>query len=1006
MLTASSTLSRVTRRFGVQPFASLLIPGILATLLSCQSSSTSPAPEPENSQRSIVLLKGPLFVPDSAKVARGNRVIDSARVISDGKITITYSLPSDLGSDTLQLVLWKHGLKYRTFRIVLRSGKAEIAGDSTHQPAGELLARLEAAHGSTSPSTREQVLVQIASSFVLGESVFGKASAPLVPGFARSVLDSASLAIVVAKGVVLDTALKTWNTDLSRSELVDLLSQWRSKGLVSQTQLDRLLPNAVVPEDKVKPVVKFVAPSKDTSVSFGTSKVTVEVLATDSAGIDSIAVGGIKRTGGSFKESIDLVVGPNTLVAKAWDRNGNQETATLVITRLPDPTSPKDTVKPVVIFRSPSKDTSVEFEISRIQLEVLASDSAGVDSIHIDTIGRKGGSFKDSVVLVVGPNRLIAKAWDRSGNIGYDTLTITRLADTQKPTLVREIGTSDTVLVSSRTSWKVAWKVSDAGGLDSVYIGGSLAQQENGVYFREITLSGDSARVVVKAKDLAGNFSTDSIKITRLFPPGITPGSRASYQQEAVSIKARTGSIEYRIGEGPWTAYSDTLRFTSNTKLQARAKFQGIYSDLANAGYAFAPEMIKAEGIKFLGAESLSIVSPGADSIEVSFDFATTWKRYTSPLLIGRSGYVYARSRVGTATSNPGSAEFDIVKGKPFAGLSNFGSNEPPLFSFLLIGDTLWGMGVNGSSQLGIADLTIQSKPVRVSTGIRDVATSVGGIRVTSPYTLFLTTSGDLLGSGSNGGSQLGLPSSQVPLPELIMPGVAKVATGTSFTLATTPGGTLWGWGHNSNGQMGKATPSTFTEPTILIASNVEAAFAGTYHSLVLKSDGSLLGSGSNSSGRLGLGAVESVDSFHTVATDVLTACAGVMFSLVVKRNGDAYAAGTIGGIVSARELAYLTDNVKSVACGEGNAFLIKNDSSLWALGANANGRLGTGDYLAVSEPKQIADRVQHVAVGPRFTLFQTVEGRVYGMGSNFSPVLPGLETNKDYLRPTRIPRF
>ncbi|MDB6065113.1 MAG: hypothetical protein JWR26_1321 [Pedosphaera sp.] len=234
---------------------------------------------------------------------------------------------------------------------------------------------------------------------------------------------------------------------------------------------------------------------------------------------------------------------------------------------------------------------------------------------------------------------------------------------------------------------------------------------------------------------------------------------------------------------------------------------------------------------------------------------------------------------------------------------------------------------------------------------------------------------------------------------------VTQVAGGNLHTLFLKGDGSLWGMGYNADGELG--TNGLITRPAKIVASNVVAVAAGTWHSLFLKSDGSLWAMGDNTYGELGDGTFRTYYPYaiyhpeQIVASNVTAIAAGTDFSLFLKSDGSLWGMG----INNEGNLGYVNystnysansvivpeqivdSGVTAIAAGQDFSLFIKNDGSLWALGAHSLGQLGDGflnpgTHLSAWWPEQIVSSgVTAVAAGWEHSLFLKSDGSAWGMG-------------------------
>jgi len=121
-------------------------------------------------------------------------------------------------------------------------------------------------------------------------------------------------------------------------------------------------------------------------------------------------------------------------------------------------------------------------------------------------------------------------------------------------------------------------------------------------------------------------------------------------------------------------------------------------------------------------------------------------------------------------------------------------------------------------------------------------------------------------------------------------------------------------------------------------------------------------------------------------------ASVGLRHSLFVKADGSLWAMGNNGygqlgtGDTDNRLLpVMIADGVVEVAAGGYHSMFIKRDLSLWSMGSNAGGQLGVAPFEVQLVPMKVATGVVSVSAGEYHTLFIKVDGSLWAMGSNGS---------------------
>jgi alpha-tubulin suppressor-like RCC1 family protein len=329
--------------------------------------------------------------------------------------------------------------------------------------------------------------------------------------------------------------------------------------------------------------------------------------------------------------------------------------------------------------------------------------------------------------------------------------------------------------------------------------------------------------------------------------------------------------------------------------------------------------------------------------------------------------------------------------------------------SMFLSGKNLWAMGGNAYGQLGDGTTVNQYVPEKVfsvSGNVRFTKIAAGAW-----HSLFTTLNlvpivgnvyPTLYAMGANGSVDLGIGSGQLGdgtytdhhTPEAVVtyssstPNVTAVAGGFAHSLFIKSDGSLWGTGNYGYGQLGLFVPPiTYYEqantnrPVMIFSGNgsyddgpVVTVAAGAFNSLFITSDGSLW--------------VVGDDTFDQLDP----AYGGSNVEEIVSPLG--YPFGTITGVATA------------VAGGRDHSLFVLSDGSLWGMGYDGDGGLGlllaNGVDPIVSEPVQIASDVVAVAAGEYFSLFLKSDGSLWGMGANYSGQL-GTGDYTDRFAPVEI---
>jgi Glucodextranase, domain B len=174
---------------------------------------------------------------------------------------------------------------------------------------------------------------------------------------------------------------------------------------------------------------------------------------------------------------------------------------------------------------SPANDSITN--ANSITVSGTASSQAGIASIFVNNqpavYNSASGTWTISnVALSVGNNTITVRAVDNTGAETTTTITVTRTQppppDTTAPTLTiaSPANGSSTQATSTSVSGSVADLGTNASGVASVTVNGSNAAISGGNWnFSNVGLNIGSNTITVRATDVAGNFTTETITVVR-----------------------------------------------------------------------------------------------------------------------------------------------------------------------------------------------------------------------------------------------------------------------------------------------------------------------------------------------------------------------------------------------------------------------------------------------------------------------------------------------------------
>ncbi len=273
------------------------------------------------------------------------------------------------------------------------------------------------------------------------------------------------------------------------------------------------------------------------------------------------------------------------------------------------------------------------------------------------------------------------------------------------------------------------------------------------------------------------------------------------------------------------------------------------------------------------------------------------------------------------------------------------------------------------------------------------------------------------------------------PEPKAIV--LPRVSTSYDHSMILKKNGELWAFGQNKYGQLGNGNGGEgameLTPAQVMTAANqpmieIAQASAGGSHTMILKKNGDLWAVGYNRYGQLGDGSNQNKHFAIQVKqtnpeggdpipiTNVLQVSAGNAHSMILKKNGELWAAGSnsegeLGdGSKQNKHFAIQVKqtnpeggdpipmtNVLQVSAGAGgnHSMIIKENGDLWAVGYNTEGQLGDGSkqnkHFAIQvkqtnpeggDPIPMTNVLQ-VSAGREHSMILKNNGELWAVGNN-----------------------
>ncbi|MEK7394975.1 MAG: FN3 associated domain-containing protein [Fibrobacterota bacterium] len=847
--------------------------------------------------------------------------------------------------------------------------------------------------------------------------------------------------------------------------------------------------------DSIAPVVVAGTGTKDTTVPNATETVVLSWKVTDNDKLQSVMIGGLvaTATGDIYSATLPLKPGANIFHLVATDTAKNTSKDSVVVTRTPDAGAP-------VIAREPgTKDSTVAYSTTSVQLNWKVTDDVGVSSVEINgalVTGAAGIYSLEAKNLAIGKNGFKIVAKDAGGKSSFDTLTIIRIGDTSAPVILRGAGTKDSTVAYATTSVQLSWNVTDDVGISSVEINGAVATGTAGVYaFEAKNLAIGKNGFKIVAKDAAGKSSTDSVTIARAWKDTVAPAIVRSIGTDPKTVAYEDSTytpawtvtdtllkevtIQGVVATGTAGVYSSPIKLslgrnliTITAKDQATNASSDTFSVMRNLGIIPDLTFSHAAGthdssfrVTIKSSITGAVIKYTVDNTDPTT--SSTAMTYSSTVLIDRTRTLKAFATASNRTpSSVASRLYTLVLPSPIPSLPS-GTTTDTVFSVNLscrisnvkIYYTLDGSTPTTNSILAIPDLSSieidsirtlkaiaikdnwtnspvavldfkANVPVKVFTSGASVIRADGSLwtlgsdgtlvngstGATSDYTKvmedvksitrshILKNNGDLYAYGTNDYGEFGNGTTTGSVePLFIKSGVKKVVDGWYNSFIIDNSDDLYAAGSNTNGNFCNETAtssSTYTKIRSGVA-DMATGYVSSYPngnawSLYVTTLGDAYGCGSGPLGTA-TGQVGTPNLLGSGYSAAFTTDGGSFFSggsLLLKANGDAYSySGATRFLVpnsSGSGIEFVRSDIKQIAGGDENVLMLDTYGNVWGAGNNVWGGLGDGTTETVSPPKIVMSDVKFIAgSGSGASLFIKKNGTLWATGGDLgnSPV-------------------
>ena len=235
-----------------------------------------------------------------------------------------------------------------------------------------------------------------------------------------------------------------------------------------------------------------------------------------------------------------------------------------------------------------------------------------------------------------------------------------------------------------------------------------------------------------------------------------------------------------------------------------------------------------------------------------------------------------------------------------------------------------------------------------------------------------------------------------------------RILTGAYRTMVLTDNEELWSCGHYTEGMLGYEDHNykdirQFTKITTGAINDIKEMCGGSAHTILFKENGQFSATGDNEFYQLGKTSNKYDNLVFTnvnTITNIKKIYSNGSSTIVLKNDGTLWGIGvgtsgelglgTTGNKSSWTQITTNVGNINRIFCGSRSMFMIKNDGTLWACGADDGGKLGLGlnsgdvkSFQKVQITGNIGNAldIKDISFGGNHTVILKNDGTVWGAG-------------------------